>query len=258
MHDLSLKEKILSVDIGGSHIKATLLTAAGALPDTYRKLPTPVPATPESVISRIQELVQDLEGYGKVAVGFPGIVREGHVFTAPNLGTALWQQVDLQGRLSQTLGKPVRVVNDADLQGLGVVKGRGFEMVITLGTGFGTSLLLDGRLLPHLELAHHPVSQHLTYDQFVGEKALKACGEQEWNQRMEKVLSILKTVFGYDHLYISGGNAHKLQFPLEENVTVVSNRQGITGGLRLWQQVQPQQPQQQQEGPFMDVLYSTG
>jgi polyphosphate glucokinase len=254
MNSLSPEEKILSVDIGGSHIKATVLTAAGALPDAYRKLPTPMPAIPEKVIALIQDLVKDLEGYGKVAVGFPGIVRNGRVFTAPNLGTGLWQQVDLQARLSQALGKPVRVVNDADLQGLGVVKGRGLEMVITLGTGFGTSLLLDGRLLPHLELAHHPVAQDLTYDQFVGEKALRTYGEQEWNKRMEKVLAILKTVFGYDHLYISGGNANKLHFPLDDNVSVVSNREGITGGWRLWQQVQVHQ----QEGPFMDVLYSTG
>jgi polyphosphate glucokinase len=254
MTDPLPEEKILSVDIGGSHIKATVLTAAGALPEAYRKLPTPVPATPEVVVALIQELVKDLEGYAKVSVGFPGIVRNGLVFTAPNLGTPLWQQVDLQGRLSQALGKPVRVVNDADLQGLGVVKGRGFEMVITLGTGFGTSLLLDGRLLPHLELAHHPVAQDLTYDQYVGEKALKAFGEEAWNKRMEKVLAILKTVFGYDHLYISGGNASKLRFPLDANVTVVSNREGITGGLRLWQQAQAHQ----EEGPFMDVLYSTG
>jgi polyphosphate glucokinase len=254
MNDVLPEEKILSVDIGGSHIKATVITAAGALPDAYRKLPTPVPANPANVITVIQELVKDLAGYTKIAVGFPGIVRNGRVFTAPNLGTLQWQHFDLQTQLSQVLGKPVRVVNDADLQGLGVVKGRGLEMVITLGTGFGTSLLLDGHLLPHLELAHHPVSQDLTYDQFVGDKALRMVGEEAWNKRMESILVILKTVFGYDHLFISGGNASKLHFPLDENVTLVTNRVGITGGFRLWQQPQPNQ----EEGPIMDVLYSTG
>jgi polyphosphate glucokinase len=257
MNNLLTEEKILSVDIGGSHIKATMLTAAGAVPDAYRKLPTPVPATPEKVLEVIQDLVRDFSGYTKVAVGFPGIIRQGCVFTAPNLGTGLWQHFDLQSQLSQVLGKPVRVVNDADLQGLGVVKGRGFEMVITLGTGFGTSLLLDGRLLPHLEMAHHPVAQDLTYDQYIGEKAFRTYGEEEWNKRMEKVLAILKTVFGYDHLYISGGNARQLRFPLDDNVTVVSNREGITGGLRLWQQQYQAQPRPD-EDPFMDVLYSTG
>jgi polyphosphate glucokinase len=254
MKSLLPEERILSIDIGGSHIKATILTPAGALPDAYRKLPTPLPATPEKVIAVIQELVKDLTAYTKIAVGFPGIVRNGRVYTAPNLGTTSWKHFDLQYHLSQALGKPVRVVNDADLQGLGVVKGRGFEMLVTLGTGFGTALLLDGTLLPHLEMAHHPISQDLSYDQFVGEKALKMYGEEEWNRRMERVLAILKSVFGYDHLFISGGNASKLRFQLDENITIVTNREGITGGLRLWQQ--PEQPRE--EDPFMDVLYSTG
>jgi polyphosphate glucokinase len=253
MNELLPEEKILSVDIGGSHIKATLLTAAGALPDAYRKLPTPVPATPGNVVAVIQDLVKDLAGYTKVAVGFPGIVREGRIFTAPNLGTTAWQHFNLAGQLSQALGKPVRVVNDADLQGLGVVKGQGLEMLITLGTGFGTALLQDGRLLPHLELAHHPVAQDLTYDQYVGEKALKMVGEQEWNTRMARILGILKIVFGYDHLFISGGNASKLSFPLDENITIVTNREGITGGRRLWQLPPPPEA-----GPLVDVLYSTG
>jgi polyphosphate glucokinase len=248
MKSLLPTDKILSVDIGGSHIKATIITPEGALPDAYRKLPTPMPATPERVISVIQELVKDFPAYTKVAVGFPGNVRNGRVKTAPNLGTPQWQGVNLQERLSQALGKPVRVVNDADLQGLGLVMGKGFEMVITLGTGFGTSLLLDGNLLPHLELAHHPVHIDLTYDQFVGEKALKMYGEEEWNQRMVKVLSILEAVFDYDHLFISGGNASKLRFPLGPKITIVSNREGIKGGFRLWQQ---------EEQPFADVLHST-
>lgn len=256
MNDPLPEEKILSVDIGGSHIKAMLLTEARAMPETYRKLPTPVPASPERVVLLIADLVKDLLPYSKIAVGFPGIIRHGRVFTAPNLGTGLWQQFDLQGRLSQALGKPVRVVNDADLQGLGVVKGTGFEMVITLGTGFGTALLLDGRLLPHLELAHHPLAGDLTYDQYVGEKALREIGEDAWNKRMEKVLSVLKTVFGYDHLYISGGNASKLRFVLDANISVVSNREGITGGLRLWQQQEGLSPNQPDS--FADVLYSTG
>jgi polyphosphate glucokinase len=254
MDNLLPEERILSVDIGGSHIKATILTAAGALPDTYRRLPTPTPANPENVVAVIQQLVKDLAGYSKIAVGFPGIVRDGRIYTAPNLGTSSWQHFNLQAQLSQALGKPVRVINDADLQGLGVVKGRGFEMLITLGTGFGTSLLLEGRLLPHLELAHHPVAQNQSYDQYVGEKALQMIGEEEWNRRMEQVLGILKAVFGYDHLFISGGNASKLRFTLDDNVTIVTNREGITGGFRLWQQSAPKPA----AGPFMDVLYSTG
>jgi polyphosphate glucokinase len=247
MEQFLTEERILSVDIGGSNIKATILTAQGALPNVYRKLPTPVPASPEKVIALIQDLVKDFPGYTKVSVGFPGYVRNGRILTAPNLGTALWLNFNLQQHLCQALGKPVRLVNDADLQGLGVVKGKGFEMVITLGTGFGTSLLLDGNLLPHLELAHHPVHHNKTYDQYIGEKALEKHGEEKWNKRMERVLANLKLVFNYDHLYISGGNASKLRFQLDDNITIVSNREGIQGGSRLWQQ---------DENRFIDTLYA--
>ena len=247
MESTQAEDKILSVDIGGSNIKAVILNPEGVPQNEYRKLPTPVPASPENVIALIKTLVQDVPDYQKVSVGFPGYVRNGRVFTAPNLGTDLWRNVCFQGELSKALGKPVRIVNDADLQGLGVVDGKGLEMVITLGTGFGTALLLDGNLLPHLELAHHPVSRNRTYDQYVGEKAFRKHAEEKWNERMQRVLAILKAVFNYDHLYISGGNANKLNFKLDANITVVNNREGIKGGARLWQQ---------DENHFIDTLYS--
>jgi polyphosphate glucokinase len=127
------------------------------------------------------------------------------------------------------------VVNDADMQGLGVVKGKGLEMVITLGTGFGTALLMNGHLLPHLELAHHPVKDaDTTYDKYIGEKALEKYGKERWNKRMQKVFKILKTVFNYDTLYIGGGNSDLLTFKLDKNMKIVTNADGIKGGARLW------------------------
>jgi polyphosphate glucokinase len=141
--------------------------------------------------------------------------------------------------LSIGLGKPVRVVNDADLQGLGVVNGKGFEIVVTLGTGFGTALLMDGQLLPHLEIAHHPIKKGVDYDQYIGEKALLEIGESKWNKRIMKVIDILKTVFNYDFLYISGGNAKKINFELESNIKIVTNKDGIKGGARLWRIQEP-------------------
>ena len=120
-------------------------------------------------------------------------------------------------------------------KGLGVVSEQGLEMVITLGTGFGTALLLDGHLLPHLELAHHPVTKNKTYDDYIGDNALKKTGEKKWNKRMKRVLNILKTVFNYDRLYIGGGNSGKLNFKLDENIKIITNKDGIKGGARLWQ-----------------------
>ncbi len=227
-------QKILVLDIGGSHIKATILNGAGEPQMGYEKIVTPSPASPSAIITAIQQLTKDFGAYDKVAVGFPGYVKEGVIKTAPNLDKEHWIDVDFASLLTATLSKPVRVVNDADLQGLGVVSGKGLELVITLGTGFGTALLYNGKLLPHLELAHHPITRRKTYDDFIGEKALEKAGLQKWNQRMEQVIEVLKTVFNYDHLYISGGNSSKLNFKLDANITIDGNKDGIKGGAKLW------------------------
>ncbi len=229
-------DKILSIDIGGSHVKCTLLDEKGTLLMEYKKMDTPVPASPERVIDTIKELVKGFPEYNKVSVGFPGYVREGVIKTAPNLGTELWKDVDFSKRLGETLNKPVRVVNDADMLGLGIIEGKGFEMVVTLGTGFGTAILMNGRLMCHLELAHHPIGKYQSYDEYIGEAALQNKGIEKWNSRMQKVLNILKTVFNYDTLYIGGGNAKKLNFKLDDNMKLFSNKEGIKGGARLWEE----------------------
>lgn len=225
---------ILSIDIGGTNIKATLLDSEGNIQAEYIKAPTPSPAGPKNVLETIKKLASPLTGYGKISVGFPGYVKNGVVGTAPNLSNEGWKGTDLATALEKTLGKPTRVVNDADMQGLGVVDGKGLELVVTLGTGFGTALLLDGRLLPHLELAHHPITKSKDYDQYIGEKPMLEIGLERWNTRMQKVFGILKTVFNYDTLYIGGGNAKKLNFKLDKNMRIISNQDGIKGGARLW------------------------
>lgn len=200
----------------------------------YDKVPTPLPATPENVVNVIKKLVKSFPASDYISVGFPGYVKNGVIKTAPNLGTDFWKDFDLSKKLEKELGKPTRVVNDADMQGLGVVSGKGLEMVITLGTGFGTALLVDGQLMPHLELAHHPFAKGKTYDQYVGERALEKEGLDKWNRRMKKVLKALKTVINYDTLYIGGGNSDKLKFKLDKNMKLVTNQDGIKGGSRLW------------------------
>jgi polyphosphate glucokinase len=228
--------KVLTIDIGGSHTKSTILDEAGKMIQEYERLPTPVPATPQNVLETIKQLVKNYDEYDYISVGFPGYVKKGIIKTAPNLGNEYWKNYDLASEISALLGKPAKVVNDADLQGLGVVSGKGLEMVITLGTGFGTALLNDGNLLPHLELSHLPVTKEKNYDEYIGEKAFDSKGEEHWNERIKKVLLTLKTVFNYDHLYIGGGNAKKLNFPLDDNITIVNNRDGIKGGAKLWKQ----------------------
>lgn len=225
---------ILSIDIGGSHIKGTILNQKGELQKNYEKVVTPVPASPDNVVKSIKTLVKDFPKFDRISVGFPGYVKNGVVKTAPNLNTALWVDVDLAKRLAEELGKPTQVVNDADMQGLGVVKGKGLELVITLGTGFGTAILYNGSLLPHLEFSHQPFGKTKSYDKYIGECAIEKEGLKKWNRRMQKVFEVLKTVFNYDYLYIGGGNSDKLTFKLDKNMKIVSNADGIKGGSRLW------------------------
>jgi len=236
MKTTSAQLKILSIDIGGSSIKATILDSKGTLKMDYKKVVTPSPANPDNVIKSIKVLVKDFPAYDKVSVGFPGYVRNGVVKTAPNLGNDFWKDVNFRQKLEEALGKDAQVVNDADMQGLGVVSGKGLEMVITLGTGFGTALLMDGHLLPHLEVAHHPISKGRDYDAYIGDKALDKEGVKKWNSRIKKIIKILKTVFNYDYLYIGGGNSDKLTFKLDKNMKIVTNADGIKGGARLWQE----------------------
>ena len=234
MKSLVSEEKIISIDIGGSRIKATVLDRGGKMLMDFEKVDTPSPADPEHVLQAIVALTNGFQPCTKVSVGFPGYVRKGVVFTAPNLGTEKWKGVDLSKRLADLLKNPVRVLNDADMQGLGVASGHGLEMVVTLGTGFGTALLFDGTLLPHLEMAHHPVADDKTYDQYIGDKAYEEIGQEKWNERLKKVIDILKRVFNYDHLYLGGGNSKKINFKTDDTITLVSNVDGIRGGAKLW------------------------
>lgn len=227
---------ILSIDIGGSHIKGTILNQQGDLQRPYEKAPTPMPATPDNVVSSIKTLVKDFPDFNRISVGFPGYVRDGVVKTAPNLANDAWRDFDFAKKLEEVLGHPARIVNDADMQGLGVVKGKGLELVITLGTGFGTALLYNGNLLPHLEFSHQPVGKVKSYDKYIGEVAIEKEGLKKWNRRMKKVFGVLKTVFNYDYLYVGGGNSDKLTFKLDKNMKIVSNADGIKGGARLWLQ----------------------
>ena len=232
----STTKKTLSIDIGGYHIKATVLDARGRELTAFQSIVTPKPATPEKVLDAVKTLAVDFPPYDRISAGFPGYVKDGVVHTAPNLDNQSWSQFNLSEKLSEALGKPARVVNDADLLGLGVAKGKGLEMMITLGTGFGTAFINDGMLLPHIELAHHPVTTKETYDDYVGERGFEAVGLIKWNKRMQRVINILKTVFNYDFLYIGGGNSANLNFKLDKNVKIVTNEDGIEGGLALWEQ----------------------
>lgn len=228
-------ERILSIDIGGTHIKTAVLNSNGKLLTDYTKLPTPEPATPDAVLHTIGLLAKGLE-FDAVSAGFPGYVKNGVIYTAPNLGTDYWKGFEMEKTLSKIFSRPARVINDADMQGLGLMSGKGLELVVTLGTGFGTALFNNGELLPHLEISHHPIKDGKDYDQVIGDKALKKLGKKKWNKNLQLILSVLKTVVNYDRLYLGGGNASRINFKLDDNIKVVTNLEGIDGGAKLWKQ----------------------
>ena len=224
----------LAIDIGGSGSKATVLDPDGAMRSDRVRVPTPVGSAPEVVVATLVELVRPLPPYDRVAVGFPGMVRRGVVRTAPNLGHAAWPGFPLAQALQHALGAPVRVANDADVQGLAVIRGNGVEMVVTLGTGFGTALYEDGRLCPHLEISHQPFRKGETYDEQVGNAARKRVGDAKWQRRVLRAIANLREMTHFDHLFVGGGNARRLTGALPDDVTVVDNLAGLTGGARLW------------------------
>jgi polyphosphate glucokinase len=228
--------KTLAIDIGGSNLKASVLDESGALTVDRVRVKTPVGAPPDAVVGTLVELVEPLPPFDRVSVGFPGVVRHGTVLTAPNLGHDEWKGFKLAEALSAKLGKPVKVLNDAEMQALAVITGHGVEMVITLGTGFGSALFLDGRRGAHLELAHHPFRKGETYDEQLGNAARKRVGKKRWNRRVARAIKNLRSLTYFDHLYIGGGNSEKVAFELDPDVTLVSNQAGIAGGLAAWRE----------------------
>ncbi|HTS21013.1 MAG TPA: ROK family protein [Casimicrobiaceae bacterium] len=224
----------LAIDIGGTHLKASVLDRAGREIVPRVEAATPHPAPPAAVVPLLVELVQALPRYDRVSVGFPGVVSRGRIITAPNLDTAHWRGFPLAGELAKRLRRPVRVLNDAEVQGLGVIEGRGLECVLTLGTGLGSALYRDGELMPHLELGQHPIRKGKTYDQYVGSAALARKGDAKWNRRVLRMIGVVRTLLNFDRLYLGGGDAARLRLELPADVTIVSNEAGITGGIRLW------------------------
>jgi polyphosphate glucokinase len=238
----------MAIDVGGTGIKGSVLDAHGKLTAERVRVATTYPMDPGRLVDVIAELSEHLPSYDRISVGFPGVVRDGRVLTAPHFvtekgpGTRIspalqrsWSGYDLAGAVETRLGKPTRAANDADLQGAAVVKGEGLEMVVTLGTGVGTALFYKGRLAAHLELAHHPFRRDQTYNEQIGDAARRRIGKRRWNKRVHLAITTLYNLVVYDHLYVGGGNAVRLSGPLEGNVTIVDNEAGILGGIKLWE-----------------------
>jgi polyphosphate glucokinase len=245
----------LAIDIGGTGLKASVLSKDGTMVADRVKVDTTYPMPPEGeggLVSRLVKLVKPLPEADRVSCGFPGMVRRGHVLSAPHFslkkgpGSSVdpdllkaWSGFDLATALSTAFGKATKVANDADVQGLAVVEGKGLELVITLGTGFGTAMFMDGELLPHVEVAHQPFRKGETYNDQIGEAGRKKVGDERWNSRVREAIACMDGMFFFDHLYIGGGNARRVDRDelgdMLQRTTVVDNTAGILGGIKLWE-----------------------
>jgi polyphosphate glucokinase len=237
----------LSIDVGGTGIKADFLDESGKPLGAAVRVPTHYPLHPAGLIGVFKKLAAAGPGFDRISVGFPGVVRSGIVLSAPHFvreggeGTALspeleraWDHFDLAKTTSRALGKPTRVGNDAEVQGMAVIKGKGLEVVVTLGTAFGSAIFQDGQLAVHLELAHHPCHKGKTYSEYVGEAARRKIGEKRWNRRVLLAVGLVRNLLLFDHLYVGGGNSARVKIPLGDDVSLVSNSAGLLGGIKLW------------------------
>jgi len=237
----------LAIDIGGTGLKASVLDVTGRKIVERVRTKTPYPCPPRVLIRELDRLTHPLPSWDRVSVGFPGFVRHGRVLTAPNLSTKAgpgtkmvrklvdaWAGFPLATELEARLGRPTRVVNDADMHGLAVISGNELELVITLGTGLGTAVFVDGVPTPHLELALMPFHGSGTFQDHLGNATRRRIGNRRWSERVLEAVEMFDALLHFDRLYVGGGNAKKLTVDLGHRAVLVDNNAGILGGIKLW------------------------
>jgi polyphosphate glucokinase len=244
-------EPTLSIDVGGSGLKAAVVDVDGTLRTERVRIPTPYPCPPDVLVKTLTGLVEPLVAQHiatRTSVGIPGMVRGGRVLSVTPLARRVyggprepdlieaWSDYPLADALTASTGLPTKVVNDADMQGCAVVEGVGFEFVVTLGTGVGTAVFNNGHLLPHMELSHTPFRDGLTIDAMIGNHNREQIGDKKWVKRVREAIDVFDDLLWFDRLYVGGGNAKLLT---AEDVgpkgRIVPNKAGIIGGVRVWE-----------------------
>ncbi|MGC2160871.1 MAG: ROK family protein [Silvibacterium sp.] len=223
----------LAVDIGGSGLKVMALDAKGNPLTERLRTPTPDPAMPARMLAALEKMREQMPACDRASVGFPGVIKRGKILTAANLHPR-WIGFPLEATLEKQWKIPVHLANDAAVQGYGAIRGKDVELVLTLGTGMGSALFTNGHLCPGLELGHHPWRKGKTYEDYFGRKGLEKYGKKHWNRLLAKAIEQTAHTFNWDHLYIGGGNARLINFKLPESVSIISNEDGLLGGVALW------------------------
>jgi polyphosphate glucokinase len=235
--------RVLGIDIGGSGIKgAPVDTRRGVLLARRNRILTPRPATPEAVVDVVCEIVESFKWKGVVGVGFPGVVKQGVTLTAINLDPA-WVDVNADALLSDKLGVAVHMINDADAAGLAEMKfgagkdRKGVVVLVTLGTGIGTAVFLDGKLLPNTELGH--IEMHGRDAELQAAERIRVqqnLSWKKWAKRLDDYLARLEFYLRPDLVILGGGassDAERFIPRLSRQVEVVPatlmNEAGIVG-----------------------------
>jgi polyphosphate glucokinase len=235
---------VLGIDIGGSGIKGNLVDpATGGLTSERHKVLTPQPSKPEAVASVVAEMVEHFGYRGPVGITFPAIVRHGVTLSAANVDAA-WIGTDADALFTERTGLPVTVLNDADAAGLaemvhGAGRGRGgVVLLLTFGTGIGSALFNDGRLVPNTELGHLHYRGSESVEQWAAASAREREGLswKEWAERVDEYLRHLERLFSPDLFILGGGISRKwekwggrLAVATEVTPALLQNEAGIVG-----------------------------
>ena len=214
-------KKILVIDVGGTNLK---IQASGM------KEAVKVPSGPKMTAAQMAAAVKKVSvnwQFDAVSIGFPGPVKDNRPVREPhNLGGG-WVKFDFK----KAFGKPVKIINDAAMQALGSHTG-GCTLFLGLGTGLGSALVIDGGVLP-LELAHLPYHKNKSYEEYLGNLAMKRLGKKKWRKHVEEVVLLLKNALLADTVVLGGGNARLIKtFP--PGVEAGKNANAFAGGERLW------------------------
>jgi polyphosphate glucokinase len=213
--------RVLTIDVGGSHVKTRVFGRR-----ELRQFESGPHLTPRKMIEQVHELTGDWN-FDAVSIGYPGMVLHGKVVAEPhNLGSG-WVGFDFR----QALGRPTRIMNDAAMQAIGSYEG-GRMLFLGLGTGLGSALIIDEVVAP-MELAHLPYKNGRTYEDYVGERGLQRLGRKKWRRYVIEIVDLLSTALQADYVVLGGGNARKLK-RLPKNARLGNNDFAFVGGFRVW------------------------
>jgi polyphosphate glucokinase len=226
--------RTLAIDVGGSHIKASLVGSSGPIGERM-KVDTPDPLDGDALLEALVRIASAHETCDRITVGVNGLVHRGVIHALPLSADESFRRFDLTSRLASRTGKPVCVMNDAEMHALGAIRGAGVELVITLGTGLGTALFIDGEPGPQLHFIASPANEEELHGGDYGDHALETLGKRKWRKRVMRLIDSLRRITNFDHLYVGGGNAAYLhEDELGDDVSLVDNSVALVGGARAW------------------------